>query len=146
MKIEINRHSSYHDCETCGLSINDVYTLSGDLGNFCDGDEAYCYDSYSGYLSNVTEFVLNALEEKGFVFERFSQHAVNELFDTIDWDTYWNLLNLDPDMKDPVDVQKYNELEQSTETFYRTGWLKVLEDCGVEVEFTFTQDELDDWE
>lgn len=61
--IHIHIFHSAFDCDDCGLNMSDIVTLSGDLGDYTEGDEAACFGTRSGYLTNVLYLAYQRLRE-----------------------------------------------------------------------------------
>lgn len=71
-------HSSL-DCDDCGLNMSDIITLSGDLGDYTEGDEAACFGTRSGYLTNVLHLAYQRLREISPQLTNYDQEHFYEM-------------------------------------------------------------------
>lgn len=146
MRVKIHHHISKHDCETCGGTWHDIYTVRGALGQFETGEPAYCYGTEEGRIESVIYFLMNALKEKGFDVTIPDETALENM--EVDWESYHN--GIDSGLYDwydliPDDVKKYNELNDVHNDFYSKGWKRILNSCGYELREKRTEDEDEYW-
>lgn len=147
-RVKIHKHVSKHDCETCGYSTNDMYQVRGALGQFNSGGEAYCYGTENGNFNAVVNFIINALQEKGYVLNLPDFQEYERLNSTINWEEYHDGIDTgkyDWEDKVPDDVRSYNILEREIEHFYHTNWKQELSKCKFELKMTYSEDEDDEY-
>lgn len=142
MRVKIHQHTSKHECETCGCTWNSIYTVRGALGQYEHGDEAYCYGTEDGDITFVVNYLMEELKRRGFVIDIPSTEELDNL--KVDWKAYHD--GIDSEIYDwyenvPDDVKAHNLLNDKIEEFYSTGWKKVLNSCGYELRFKYTEDE-----
>lgn len=61
-KIKFHQHSSYHDCDDCGMMISDIYTVSCKGFKFTHGEPAYCYGTEEGDIEVVLKELFQYLQ------------------------------------------------------------------------------------
>ncbi|QOI71103.1 hypothetical protein pEaSNUABM12_00165 [Erwinia phage pEa_SNUABM_12] len=145
----INTHDSYWDCDDCGYSGSEIISFnSEELGEFYDGDAAYCYGSNSGSMITVLRELNRRLADKGIIV-KLKEHG--DEYDKAENAFYSILRDLDWANRDIwTDEQKriheeYCTLDEEYEAFYREENLsKYYEQFGVSLSFTSSYDEFDE--
>ncbi len=145
MEVYIEHYISKHECETCGDEWHDIYTVSGALGDFVEGEGAYCFGTTDGDFYKVVDFLMDALKKKGHEVHAPDQSVLDEL--VVDWEAYH--AGVDAGVYDwennvPDDVRQYDTNNQLVADFYSTGWKEVLNFFGYELVESFDEDE--DWD
>lgn len=64
-KVKLKTHTTYHDCEDCGLCSSNIYTVSCKGFSFTHGDPAYCYGNEEGDLEIVLPKLFEYLNTQG---------------------------------------------------------------------------------
>lgn len=153
MRVKLHHHVSKHDCETCGGTWHDIYSVRGALGQFDNGQTAYCFGTEDGNMDMVVDFLMNSLKERGFDVIIPDSTLLEEM--EVDWKSYHDGIDsgiYDWDEKIPDDVKEYNILSNQINDFYSTGWKRVLNSFGYELRLKYSEDEeyyyddSDDWD
>jgi len=142
MRVKINHHISKHDCETCGGTWHDIYTVRGALGQYENGQPAYCFGTEDGNMDMVVNFLMNALKERGFDINIPDESELDAI--SVDWVSYHNGIEsgiYDWEEKLPDDVKEYNAINDKINNFYYKGWKRILNACGYELRVKVTEDE-----
>lgn len=142
MRVKIYHHISKHECETCGGTWHDVYTVRGALGQYENGEYAYCFGTEDGNMNMVVDFLMNSLKERGFDIDIPDNTELYEL--SVDWLAYHNGIDsgiYDWVEKFPDDVKEYNIISDRIYDFYYNGWKRILNSCGYELRIKTTEDE-----
>lgn len=115
MKIRIHKHTTYHNCDDCGLSSSEIYSLSGGCGSFKHGDPAYCYGNEDGDIEIVLEELFKRLREKGF------DVTIPEIKDN--------------DIDSVLNHEKF---------IYSNGYVHYLRNFGIDIKLTYSAEDLPD--
>lgn len=142
MRVKLHHHISKHDCETCGGTWHDIYTVRGALGQFEHGESAYCFGTEDGNMDLVVNYLMNALIERGFDITIPDNNELENM--EVDWQSYHDGIDsgiYDWYEKIPDDVKLYNILSDQINEFYHVGWKRILNSCGYELKQKFSEDE-----
>lgn len=64
-KIKLETHTTYHNCDDCGVCSSEIYTVSCKGFSFTHGDPAYCYGNEDGDLEIVLPKLFEYLNAQG---------------------------------------------------------------------------------
>lgn len=170
VKLTINVHDSYSDCEMCGSYSNDILSVHSDshqnFGEYHSGTSAHCYSTIEANYYEFCNEILNRLESIGYciplpewkpreVNEELEQryktsfmdrglldHTVHPTWENWPDDTDW-------DTYWEYDSYKNCEFEDAYYSFYEgalnenhpDSFISYLRKNGVQVELTSSEDE-----
>lgn len=144
IQINIHTHVSKHDCETCSGTWNEIYTLTGDLGEFESGEDAHCYGTKDGIYDEVINHIFEQLIEDGIPVKIPPTDEYEILKKEVDWESYHT--GIDAGIYNwydifPEDVTAIKRLEFEIDNFYSDGWQNQLTNNNVVLTFSNTEDE-----
>lgn len=145
MKVIINTHDHYWDCETCGSAGSTTISFnSEELGFFEDGEPATCFSGKDGDLITVLKELQTRLAQKGIIVDLKDYDATleikyYEIMESVNWcDDNINL-------EQQAVYDEYVKYSEEYGAFYNEDNLvKYFEQYGIELEFEHTCDEPDD--
>lgn len=141
MRVKIHHHISKHNCDTCGGTWHDIYTVKGSLGKFESGDGAYCFGTEDGSFTDVVDFIIQELGKKVPIkLPDFELHS--KLDNSIDWNDFYERSGSD-NLTD--EMKQFKVLDREIDLFYGEGWRNLLKENGVHLKESFSEDDDEDF-
>lgn len=142
MKVIINTHEHYWDCETCGFAGSTTISFnSEELGFFEDGEPATCFSGKDGDLITVLKELQTRLAQKGIIvdlkdYDDTLEIKYYEIMESVNWCDD----NMNSEQQAVYD--EYVKYSEEYGAFYNEDNLvKYFEQYGIELEFEHTCDE-----